>query len=277
MNTQKIKPDPKPSWFPEIIVLNIMGAIAKTVRQDLGFRLGEDLPRQSDYAAFMAEHQKVHSGLGFHPQIRDPKYVFSEFEVRNDKGGEQKGVPNVNIGSLVAELYERGYYLIDAGARVDDRKRDVVRLTFSVKESDRKLAKASPSRDALVAYFRNRTYGFCHVWDRRWVRVDTGEQMGNMTIAVCGNEPRPQDCMTYRILRVGDRGANKGEPAIVSFDVARRPPSVAAPAKKRTTAAPTLTATIGERVNVEAAVLIQTAHGVVIDSSSFAAEGGSKR
>ncbi|MFH1078304.1 MAG: hypothetical protein V1745_03435 [Patescibacteria group bacterium] len=220
---EQFKRDPKPSQQVDVIVVTVMGAIARSVRQGLGLSFLGKQQLQSDYQNFLAEHQKVRQELGYQPQIPEPRYVFSQFEDRGGEVYQQKGVPNADVGQLVADIVGEGYFLIHAAARVDDRKRDVVRLTFSRKESDRPIAMASPTPEKLVAYFKDRAYGFVHVWDRRWVRVDFSTQVGNVTVVVCGNEPRHRDCVTYRILRLGDRGANKGEAGLMSFDLAKRP------------------------------------------------------
>ena len=266
MKTQELKISPKPTRFSQVIVLKFDGPPGRTVRQDFGLRQQDQQPR-SEFETFKAAHQKVRAAMGYHPQWPEDRYVFPQFEIRDEAAckrpeneqekQKQKGVPNGNLGSLMTELFERGYFLIDANAYYDDRDREVVRITFSCKDEDRKIEKATPSQAALTEYFKSRTYKYIHAWDRRWVRVDTGEEMGNLNIAICGGEMRPQDCMTYRVMHLGAIGAEKGEADLMSFDVARHPESVA-PAKKlpaSTTSAsmptaPTLKVPLGARIKI---------------------------
>ncbi len=220
---KKMMRDPKPTEKPGIVTLMFVGRIGRGISEDLELDFGPpDSTQLDEHKAFMDAHRAAREKLGYHPQPPEPRYMFEEeFGARGD-GMQQKGVPNMSVDTCLRELYDEGYFLIAARYWVDERQRDVSRLTYSCKESDRPLEQLSPSRTCILTCLNGRVFGHGHGWDRRFIDVTNGQQLGNNTISICGSEQTPEVCGTYRVLHFGNSGEVKDPSGLYSFDVVKR-------------------------------------------------------
>ncbi len=231
------KRDPKPTSMAEVYVVMFVGRIARYVAN--WFSL-EQAPSGEvvlgEYHASMRQHQAAREALGHHPQIPEHRYIFDEQYGSRGEGTGQKGVPNANVGVLLAGLKAAGCFLIAARYYVDELDRDVARFTFSRKESDRPLELHAPSMKMILRYFEDRVYEHVHIWDKRYVDVTQAEyvQLGNNTISVCGCEQTADVCGTRRILYLGNSGETKDPSGLYSFDTRKWQVKVVAASPKPT-------------------------------------------